>query len=212
MHYSTRDLLISSEYYTKDVQGITTQSQGFLNQLQFVNTTGSYTVNGFDFLVSKNLGDVNTSISYSFSNNNYSWRVLPNQIIRSFANNNEIRHSVNGIFDYTYKSIKVAAGVNWRTGKPFTPLNSSSPLVDGDLVFDNPNSDNIDDYLRIDLSATYSFNFNKNYNGFIGISLWNITNESNELERTFINTNDQPVTFSRRALERTPNFSFKLSF
>lgn len=212
LNYTTRDLLISSEYYTKEVQGITTQSQGFLNQLQFINTTGSYMVTGFDFLISKNFGDINTSLSYSFSNNNYSWKALPNETIRSFPNNNEVRHSINGIFDYTYKRIKVAAGVNWRTGKPFTPLDTISPLIDGELNFSNPNSDNIEDYLRIDLSATYNFRFNKSYEGFIGLSLWNITNESNELERTFLNTNDEPIAFSRRALERTPNFSFKLSF
>ncbi len=212
LHYSKRDLLISTEYYVKRVNGITTQSQGFLNQLQFANNIGVYNIQGVDLLISKNFGDFNTSLSYSFSNNNYSWDVLPNNIIRNFPNNNDVRHSLNGIFDYTYKKIKVAASVNWRTGKPFTPLDNTSPVIDNELNFDTPNSSNIDNYLRVDLSATYNFNFDENYKGFVGLSLWNITNEINELERTFINMDNTPSTFRRRALERTPNVSFKLSF
>ncbi len=212
LHYSERDLLISAEYYIKRVSGVTTQSQGFLNQLQFVNAIGSYDINGFDLLVSKNLGDFNTSLSYSYSVNDYNWDSLPLNTNLEFPNNNDVRHSINSIVDYTFKTFKIAAGINWRRGKPFTPLNPENPIIENELNFNQPNSSNINDYLRIDLSATYNFKFNEDYEGFVGLSLWNITNEENELERTFINMDDTATNVNRRALERTPNLSLKITF
>ena len=213
LQYNQRDFLITAEYYSKRVDGITTQSQGFLNQLQFENFSGSYQVQGLDLLISKSIGAFNSSLSYSYALNNYYWTELPNSIATSFPNNNDIRHSFTGILDYSYKGVKIATSINWHTGKPFTPINPENPIVNGNVNFAPPNSATIDDFLRIDLSATYSFNVSDIYKGIIGVSLWNITNRRNELERLSVSTDDTTISnVSRLSLERTPNVSIKVTF
>ena len=53
IHYNKNKLLISAEAYLKDVDGITTRSQGFQNQYQFKNEVGSYRIKGIDFFIQK---------------------------------------------------------------------------------------------------------------------------------------------------------------
>ena len=74
--YNQNNLLVSLEGYYKNVEGITAQSQGFQNQFQFVNDIGSYTVTGLDFLINKRFNNFSTWLSYTFSNNDYTFDVI----------------------------------------------------------------------------------------------------------------------------------------
>ena len=53
IHFKKNNLLISLEAFIKDVDGITSRSQGFQNQYQFVNVIGKYQVKGIDLLINK---------------------------------------------------------------------------------------------------------------------------------------------------------------
>ena len=46
IHYNKNKLFISAEAFIKNVEGITSRSQGFQNQFQFINDTGKYQVRG----------------------------------------------------------------------------------------------------------------------------------------------------------------------
>lgn len=54
LSYIKNDWLFDVENFYKKVAGITTSSQGFQNQLEFVKTTGDYTVWGTEMLIQKN--------------------------------------------------------------------------------------------------------------------------------------------------------------
>ncbi|RLD25974.1 MAG: TonB-dependent receptor, partial [Bacteroidetes bacterium] len=71
IHFYKNKLLISTEAYIKEVEGITTRSQGFQNQYQFVNAIGSFRVKGIDFLINKQFQNISTWFSYSYSKNDY---------------------------------------------------------------------------------------------------------------------------------------------
>ena len=91
----------SAEAYLKDVDGITTRSQGFQNQYQFINTIGSYQIKGIDLLLNKQFNNVISSwIGYSFSKNEYTFDTLNNGA--SFPNNVDIRHALTVAGTYTY--------------------------------------------------------------------------------------------------------------
>src|SRR5690606_34400325 len=71
INYSRNNFLISSEFYYKYVNGITTQSQGFTDQFQFEKSSGTNTVYGLDFLLRKSFPNYNIWLSYSYMDNNY---------------------------------------------------------------------------------------------------------------------------------------------
>ena len=61
---------MSVEAYIKNLNGITSRSQGFQNQYQFVKAIGKYQIKGLDFLINKQFNNtVSTWLSYSFSKN-----------------------------------------------------------------------------------------------------------------------------------------------
>ena len=64
LQYNKHKVLISLEGYLKEVNGITTRSQGFQNQFQFVNATGSYFSKGIDILISKQFHNFTSWLSY----------------------------------------------------------------------------------------------------------------------------------------------------
>ena len=84
MIFNRNNLLISAEGYWKDVNGITSSSQGFQNQFQFVRTSGGYNAIGLDFLVNWKNEKLNTWMSYSIADNTYNFGQL---IPPEFANN-----------------------------------------------------------------------------------------------------------------------------
>ncbi|NCQ58577.1 MAG: TonB-dependent receptor, partial [Flavobacteriales bacterium] len=119
IHFNKNKLLISAEAYIKYVDGITTRSQGFQNQYQFVNAVGSYQIKGVDFLLNKQFNDlISTWFSYTYSKNDYTFKTLNNG--NPFPNNADIRHAISLAGTYTYNNIKLALGLNWHSGKPNT--------------------------------------------------------------------------------------------
>ena len=69
LHYNKNNWLFSMDSYYKKVNGITTRSQGFQNQYQFVDAIGLYEVKGIDFLVQKKWSVFTSWLTYSLSQN-----------------------------------------------------------------------------------------------------------------------------------------------
>ena len=177
IHFNKNKLLISAEAYIKDVDGITTRSQGFQNQYQFRIEDGSYRIKGIDFLINKQFGNISTWFSYSYSKNDYTFKGLNSG--ESFPNNVDITHVLTFAVAYTFNDFKFAIGVNWRTGKPFIEPEGISSTTNNTINYQAPNSSNLDDYLRADLSGTYIFKIGDTSDAIIGFSLWNILNKTN---------------------------------
>lgn len=208
--YSRKGWLVNIEPYLKHIDGITTQSQGFLNQFENVRDHGSYTVKGVDVLINKRFRKVNTWMGYSYATNNYEFENLqPSE----FPNNIDIRHTLNYGINYSFNDFKIAAGINWHSGRPITTLIPGMESDSEQLNFASPNNENLPDYVRLDLSGTYTFKIGKKVNAFAGISFWNLLNSENELNRFYrFNMMGEPEEVVQNALAITPNATFRITF
>ena len=211
LHYNKNKLLVSAEFYTKKVEGITTRSQGFQNQFQNINAVGQYNVSGVEFLINKQFTNVSTWLSYSFSNNEYSFPTLNNE--QTFSNNTDLVHAVTFAGTYTINNLKLALGLNWRSGKPTTIPDSTTPVFDNGINYSAPNSANLSDYFRTDFSTTYGFTLAKNTKAKVGISIWNVLNRRNILNTYYVlNPDDSISKIENESLGFTPNINFRVAF
>ena len=207
LRYQQGNFLVSLDGYIKQVNGITSSSQGFQNQFQYVRSSGAYEVSGLDFLINQRIGKFTTWLSYSYAENTYEFSEF---IPPVFPNNLDIRHTTTFGSSFQTKNFQLSAGLNWRTGKPYTV---GTDIIDGKIVYENPNNSRLDDYLRIDLSAKYLFQFSKSVRGEIGASLWNILDNQNIVNIYFqVDENGNLETIQQSALGFTPNFMFRVSF
>jgi hypothetical protein len=211
VHYNRNNFLISAEVFYKYVDGITTRSQGFQNQFQFTKAIGAYEVKGLDFLINKQFDKFNTWLSYSFSKNDYNFDALNDG--NPFPNNTDITHVITFANTYALNKLKFALGVNWHSGKPFTKPEENNPVLNGAINYSLPNSSNLKDYIRVDLSATHDFKISKGTHAEIGASIWNLFNTENIINTYYsLDSNDNISKVENQSLGITPNVSFRLNF
>ncbi|MDH7444730.1 TonB-dependent receptor plug domain-containing protein [Aquimarina sp. 2201CG14-23] len=208
--YNHNNWLISTDFYYKDVDGIITRSQGFQNQYEFIRDHGSYAVFGIDFLINKRFKSFSTWLSYSYANNEYTFNNLSET---NFPNNIDIRHNINFAISYQYKNLKISGGINWHSGKPTTLPDPNNTIENNRINYLTPNNSRLDDYIRTDISSTYSFNISKKIKGFAGISFWNILGQNNTINNYYSIRNQNDVEqITESGLGTTPNLVLRLNF
>ena len=205
--FNKKGLLVSIEGFYKHVSGITSSSQGFQNQFQYVRTSGDYDVVGVEVLVNKQFNFLSTWAGYSYSDNYYNFSSLEPNV---FPNNLDITHAATIGVSAKIKQIELSAGLNWHTGKPYT---LPQGVVDNEIVYGDPNSVHLPDYLRIDFSGRYNFNISKRVKGQVGGSLWNLSNHQN-IFNIYYQLDEQGTIqeIQQFALGITPNLMFRISF
>lgn len=206
--YDKNDWLISVTGYLKEVEGITSQSQGFQNQYQYARFTGSYFTKGVDFLIDKSFGNFSSYISYSLSGNEYTFSVLPEE---NFPNSVEIVNSLSFALAYELDDFKVSAGMKYRNGKPFTALTNSG-LQNNQLIYKSPNSNNLEDYFRVDISASQKLDFGQGIKAQLGISIWNLLDNENIIDSHYRLENGKVSRIFQKGLGLTPNLSVRVFF
>lgn len=212
--YRNNGWLLSVDNFYKRVTGITTSNQAFQDQLELIQAEGTYTVYGTEFLIQKQFNDFYAWLSYTWNNNNNSFNnVIPDTFPSSF----EISHTINTAAIYEWKNVKVALGSKWFTGRPFTPPLISIPTYNSNglpvVAYDYPNTDNIDNFFQVNFSASYAWQLNPKVNLQIGLSVLNIFNRQNIINRYYrINDNEDIEVVNTYSIERTPNALVKLSF
>lgn len=212
LSYVKNDWLFDIENFYKKVAGITTSSQGFQNQLEFVKTTGDYEVWGAEMLVQKKMNHFLTWLSYTYNHNNYHFT---NYEYPVFPNNFEVMHTASWAGIYEKNNFKIALGTKWTSGRPKTSpntalINPSNPT----LVYNRPNNTNLHIFSQVNFSSTYKWETDNGIQYKLGISILNILNRKNEINEyyritTLTNSIEEVETFS---LQRTPNLSFRVSF
>jgi len=211
IHYNKNQLFISAEAFIKNVEGITSRSQGFQNQFQFENDIGRYQVKGVDFLINKQFETFSTWLSYSFSNNDYTFENLNNN--NTFRNNLDIRHSATFASTYSINNLNLALGFNWHSGKPTTLPSEVQNTSNSVIEYKSPNSSNLSNYFRTDISATYQLKFGNKLDASIGASIWNLFDRKNVINTYFAtDENDDIITVDNLSLGITPNISFRVRF
>lgn len=213
--FNKNNWLLTFENFYKKVDGITSMSQGFQNQYEFVKTNGNFTVYGTEFLIQKQFKPITTWVSYTFQENNYEFKTLN---AKAFPNNFEIKHHIKSAIISDFKNIKLAIGAQWFTGKPTTLPISTTPIYTDpetpSVGYQVPNSSNLEDYFQVNFSGAYAFSIGENSKLNLGFSVQNVLNNKtiiNQHYRINNNTNvvEQVNTFS---LERTPNAFLRFTF
>lgn len=209
MRYNNTNFLVSLEVYKKKVSGLITPSQGFQNQYQYAYSIGKYNTQGVELLVNKRYMEYNIWINYSLAKNDYNFFEFSPS---TFPNNFDIRHSISLGSSYIKKNFELSAGFNYRTGKPYTKSSKEGINDRNEISYQYPNSSRLLDYIRLDISAKYSFNL-KNIKGEMGVSVWNIINRKNVINVYYQqNDNKKIEKITQNALEFTPNFNLRLGF
>ena len=210
--FKNNNWLITLDNFYKKVTGITTSSQAFQNQFEFVKRAGDYQVLGSEFLVQKNFGKFYSWLSYSYNDNKYFFKALqPNE----FINNFELKHSISWAGIYEWKTIKFALGCKWHTGKPITtPISTTVDTTNPSIVYNSPNNDKLDDFFQLNFSASKNWKLSDEISLETNASVLNLLNKKNSVNRFYrINSTYNNVeSVNTYALELTPNVNIKLSF
>ncbi|WP_461532131.1 TonB-dependent receptor plug domain-containing protein [Sinomicrobium sp.] len=216
LHYDRGGFYTGVEAFYKTVKGITTSGQEFQNEGQYLRTAGDYTSRGIEFLLNKKGRNYSTWLSYSIAQNEYNFRELTPS---AFPNNLDIRHSISFAGTYTLKKLKLALGLNWNSGRPYTTPIAGNEVTErqtGNSINYNPsNSDRLPDFLRADLSSTYNFEISPSVRANIGIAILNILNRKNTLDIYYRLENDQSTQIQQvesLSLGITPNMTFRVFF
>jgi hypothetical protein len=210
LSFSRRGFLLNLEPYVKEVKGISSKSQGFQNQFENADATGSYLIKGVDVLVNKKFRDFMLWGNYSYADNRYTFESLDPS---AFHNNLDITNTLSAGANYSWNNFDFSLGITWHTGKPFTAPASNSPQEDGSILFAFPNSERIKDYIRADFSALYNFKLSKGISGLAGVSIWNLMNRTNHVRTFFVVSEDNEVQrVNDKALPITPNATIRLFF
>ena len=201
--------LLSLEGYQKEVDGITAQSQGFQGPYAFVKAAGPYRVLGAVMLLRKEWQNLRPWLSYSWMDNQYDF---PELQASTFPSNLDITHSATFGLSYTYQALKVAGGLNWRSGKPITQPQELDPIEGGDILYEPVNQSRLEDYLRVDASILYVFDL-KGSDLNTGFAVWNVFDLQNTLEEYYrLDSQDQIQSFQQQALGWTPQALIRWNF
>lgn len=208
--------LISWDNFYKKVKGITAESQSFLNQFQETQTTGNYDVRGTEFLIQKQLRQFYVWLSYAYNKNNYRFDALYPPI---FANNFEVPHTVNNAVTYEWKHLKISLGSKIMSGRPYTPPLVSTPVPGStstapSIVYNSPNGHRLGSYTQLNFSAGYTTAIYKSMTLHAGISILNLLNHKNVINRYYrLNAiQDEIEVVNIYSLSRTPNAVLRVSF
>lgn len=215
LNYSQNRWLITIEGFYKKVKGITSDSQSFQNQFEFISATGKYSVAGAEVLLQKNFGRFYSWVSYSYNDNKYHFNgFLP----PGFANNFAILHAVSCAGIYDWNKLRIALGAKWRTGKPITEpsgytIDTDNP-ANSSITYNSPNSSNLEDYIQVNFSASKTWELGKKTLLTASCSVLNILDRNNVINRYYrINrANNNVETINTYSLGRTPNIGVKLLF
>ena len=217
VEYSKNKIYVDITGFYKKVNGITATNQGFYNNIQTINSIGNYEVKGIEFLVNKQLENISTWLSYTYSKNDYSFDIFNPT---TFFNNLDITHSLSAAFNYNFtKDLKISFGGILRSGKPYTkPVEGNETIQNGNRTivnYDNPNQVRLNNFFRLDLSGSYKFNFSNTVKSTFRIGFTNITDKKNTIDSYYV-IDDSKTNNVRRvdnySLPFTPNLSFRVRF
>ncbi len=203
--------LLTFENFYKKVTGISSRSQSFQNQLEFVKINGDYTVLGSELLIQRNFKHFYTWINYSFNKNNYTF---PDFVPRNFANNLEINQSISWAGMYELKDLRFALGAKWFSGKPeTTPTSMILPESETEIDYNDPNNSNVSDYFQMNFSASYRWEIKDTCEITTSFSILNLLNKKNVINRYYrINASQTIESVNTYSLGCTPNLSIRVNF
>lgn len=206
--------LISLDNFYKRVSGITTEGQAFQNQFELEKATGRYLVWGSEFLVQKQFKQFYIWLSYAFNHNRYRFNTLYPPV---FTNSFEQPHTVTNAVTYEWKNLKISLGSKIMSGRPYTSPQLSIPVPGENqpyIAYDYPNGTRLGTYAQVNFSAGYNLPLYKKTRLQLGLSVLNILNRSNTINRYY--ELNEPQTgidvINTYSLSRTLNAMIRVAF
>jgi hypothetical protein len=218
LEYQKNNWFINLEGFYKFVDGITATNQGFQNQFQFKRSKGSYSAKGLEFVLNKKTRFFSTWITYLLMQNDYSFEsFLPSE----FSSNLDIRHTATLASAFTKNNLKLALGIDWHSGKPYTsPVSGEEVVIEDGLETINynlPNEERLSSYFRTNLSAQYLWEISSRFDAKFNFAVLNVLNTKNTLNIRYALDKDENGDTRVNQIEEvslgiTPNFSFQFLF
>lgn len=166
-------------------------------------------------MIQRNLKHFYTWLSYGLSNSEYRFtETLPTQ----FANNFQIVHTISWAGIYEWKNLKIALGSKWHSGRPETSPSTSnldfSNPAKPEIIYNSPNNKNMNPFFEVNFSANYDWILTSKSNLQFGLSILNILNRNNSINKYYRvnNANESIESVNTVALKRTTNLSVKYTF
>ncbi|MBX2846658.1 MAG: TonB-dependent receptor plug domain-containing protein [Saprospiraceae bacterium] len=211
--YETGGFVLDVEAYSKVTDGVTTSSNAFAVLPGQTFSVGSNEVQGIDVLLKQRINQFKFWGSYTLSESLYTdFSTLEDSNFPAF---NDQKHAISLIGNFEQDQLTLSAGWHYATGLPYTEVN----LINNSIVRNGINTNRLDDYHRLDVSALYRFaTKNKNgWEGTIGGSVMNVYDRFNPLSREYFLDDADPsdldlVVVEKNKLGRTPNLVLKFEF
>ncbi|MFT6706570.1 MAG: hypothetical protein ACJATF_001406 [Flavobacteriales bacterium] len=218
--------LLDLQLYTKQINGQSSLSSEFDEELTRRYHIGNSKVRGVDVLLKKRWGGFRSWVSYTFSKNDYDF---PTFFDPSFPGPTDQRHIFNWSNSYAWKQWEFSLGWRVSSGNPYSLLenfelktNEDSPT--GPKEFVRPvvpefNSGNLPAMHQLDAAIRYTILPKKKgtWKGVIGLSVLNIYDQQNIYNRTF-SIRKRPNEMAnleytdKVALGFTPNMVFRVEW
>ncbi len=209
--YKSDKTIFDIDFYKKHSLGISSYTRGTVGSVQNL-LEGTGDVEGVDILLKKSFGKYDSWINYSYAKSTYTFEGANEG--RPFPSNFDITNSFQWAHNLKFGNLSLSLAWLYKTGTPYSVVDNVQE--NGAVVIGELNAYRLPDYHRVDISSSYDFSFDKykRWKGRIGVSLLNIYDRTNILDRrhTVISENSQfkvrPV--DNLSLGFTPNIVLRL--
>lgn len=218
MEYETPVFLFSAEAFYKPMKGLSEYSNQMVSGFQEMNYdeffyTGTGITKGIEFLAQKKTGNYSGWMSYTLSNASYDF---PDLSANPFPADHDVTHEFS--FVNTYKLKKWVFALTWiyATGRPYTApaggyeLTFPDGSVEDFITIGDKNAFRLPDYHRLDVSATFNFDFGGKLDGSLSASLFNVYNRQNVWYKKFEIVDNYLFETDVTLLSITPNVTFTI--
>lgn len=210
------------DFYNRRINGLTLLTEDVADRVpQYL--AGESTINGIDFLLKKRFGNYRTWVSYTLSKTKFQYDELNDS--EKFDGEYDVPHSLVWSHTYGIKRFEFSLGWKIRSGTPYTKALGIEKTPRGNyrIIYEEEvNINRLPVYKKVDFSATYKFKFSEKgkAQGKFGLSLMNIFNTKNILDRGYEIKQDGRGPLAERTLVETdqisigftPNLVFRVDF
>ncbi len=220
--YETDAFLFDVEAYYKDMTGLSEYTLRFANNFRAQQTEvselffeGTGFAQGIEFLVQKKFGEYTGWVSYTLSEVTHEFPGLSDAPFPALHDQTHEFKLVNSVRlgKWTFAGTWVYA-----TGKPYTrPVGFYEvTLLDGStssyVSVGEKNVYRLPAYHRMDVSATYAWPWGRKANAELGLSVFNLYNNTNVWYKTFDIIEGTVVETDVNTIGFTPNLFFNIKF
>ncbi len=210
--FSNNGFTLDIDGYLKKLTGLTSYTNGFSTPFAELSE-GKSEIIGVDVLLKKLIGNYRVWAGYSFNDIVYNFSEIQED---DFRGNNGITHSFKISNSLKVNDFQFALGWQYRTGEPFSPINTFDPLT-AQVEFGTINSARLRDYHRLDASVIYNFNIASTTKAQLGVSALNLYDRKIPISIIYRTqeVDDQlelRQVIQRQSLGLTPNMVFRVFF